>query len=707
MKDNSGVLSVTSSIISIESDKTTIENDSIGGNNNYLNNNIISKDISNNSSNENLFCNDSLRNELMYHYSNDQLMRYEVVQQFINKIVDAGTFSLNKIRRAMIEYIYNNSRSTIVGDEVGMYKPSGLDVYEMYTSNPIVFGCGSIRIPTGSHPLKSEKILYYHNLSCDYCRSNPSNNSDCYIHNMIKCIDYGWLPPIDHNRIEPLYEVNGNYKNVSLYNESTSKEILDMINNGVLIPCNPCSRVEGIVTPLGAVLKNSDKLRAKTLVGIDIVDQASLTEASSLLVAGGHNKVKVRITTDCAATGINRVTYSPPFSYPILEDGIKIVKRNCYLGKTDIGRYFLSFPLAFDIRHLFRIIFAGIMYMYARCCFGFTLCSYYCSTWSAEIRQWMIRLVGPCAHMVDDWLFVGDTESEVKEKVNLACAIIVAIGFIIAIEKNEFGQRLNYLGVLLDTVSMMCRIDPTQAKGMRIQLEIYIERIISNKVIDKGTVNSVCGKLNWFSEVLQSGRAHIKSWWDYHKHGSNLCSVTKNRLIADTEWWIGVLAKWENDLNANIEYPMWSSDEIMKNPRSIYICQSDASGTDGFGYLHGFYRNTSIKYVSKRWLNTMRPDDSNSHYEELYSLLDFMNSVDISKCILLWITDSQSAAYSVNKGNCKSVISFKNLKNILELCDNKQVYIVALWVPREYNRLADYLSHLSSYMNRDTVSGEL
>ena len=661
---------------------------------------------SNNSHDKYLICNQHLNKDILNYSSNDLFKRCEVVQYFILKIVESETFSLNNIKRAMIDYIYKSGNHSNYNDEIIMYKPSGLDVHEMYHGNPSVFGYGKVKIPTNTYPLKSEKILAYHIKSCDYCSSNPDNKS-CYIHQMINCIDYGWSPPIDCSRITPRYEVNGNYKKVDLYHDSTGREISDMINNGVLIPCNPYSKVDGIVTPLGAVLKNSDKLRAKTLVGIDIVDQESLTMASSLLVTNGHNKVKVRITTDCAATGINDATYSPPFSYPSLQDGIKIVKRNCYLGKTDIGRYFLSFPLAFDVRHLFRIIFAGIMYMYARCCFGFTLCPYYCSTWSAEIRRWMLKFVGPCAHMVDDWLFVGETDAHVRSLIEKACVIIMAIGFVIAMEKNEFGQQLNYLGVLLDTVSMTCRMDPTQAKGMRLQLEAYKERIINNKLIDKGTINSVCGKLNWFAEVLQSGRIHLKSWWNYHKHGVNLCSLGRNKLIADTEWWIGILARWENDKDACIEYPMWSSSEILSNPRSIYICQSDASGTDGFGYIHGYLRDNIDKFVSKRWQNGMRSLNTNSHEEELFALLDFVRTVDIGNCILVWITDSQSAAYSVNKGNCKTPESFSNLKSILELCDNKSIYVVALWVPREFNLLADYLSHLSSYLNRDTCTGEL
>ena len=133
---------------------------------------------------------------------------------------------------------------------------------------------------------------------------------------------------------------------------------------------------------------------------------------------------------------------------------------------------------------------------------------------------------------------------------------------------------------------------------------------------------------------------------------------------------------------------------------------SDASGTDGYGYFHGYYNASSMDYVSKRWAND-KDDICNSHTDELHSLVDFLETIIISNCILVWITDSQSAAYSINKGNCVNEMSFLKIKNILEICDLKHITIVAMWVPREHNLLADYLSHLSTYMNRDTVSGRL
>ena len=635
---------------------------------------------------------------------NDMEGRCKAIQEFIKCLVIRKTFCLNGIKRAMNKYIYSSTAPLSPGS-IPIYKPDGLDIYDLYYTNPEVFGYGTIKLPPSSYPLKVDRILEYHTSCCNLCQSPDNLSSDCYMVHLIRCVEFGWQPPVHVDKIFPLYSVAGNYPTVAQYPDNVAAEVQSMVDQKVLIPCS--DRIPGVINPLGAIIKNSDKLRALTLVGINIVDQPSLSSANHSLLSQGHPKVKVRITTDCSAPGTNRATFSPPFSYPSLQDGIKIIKRNSYLGKTDIGRYFHSFPLSFSIRHLFRIFFCGMLYMYACCCFGFTLCPYYCSTWSAEIRRWMLKHVGNCAHMVDDWLFVGMTYDETHHLLSLAANILTTVGFFLAVEKNEIGQQLNYLGVLLDTVSMTCRIDPIQAKGMRIQLEYYLDCIMRDRHLDKPTINSVCGKLNWFSELLQSGRIHIKHWWDYYRHGSQLCKTTKLRLITDTQWWLDILARWENSSDSTLEYPIWSADEILSQPHSIYICQSDASGTDGFGYFHGWYASSTLQYTSKRWKDIVHGADSSSHHDELYSLLDFLINVPLPPCILVWITDSQSAAYSVNKGNCNSQPSFLNLQYILRLCDQYHATIIALWVPRENNTFADYLSHLSSYLNRDTVHGSV
>ena len=73
--------------------------------------------------------------------------------------------------------------------------------------------------------------------------------------------------------------------------------------------------------------------------------------------------------------------------------------------------------------------------------------------------------------------------------------------------------------------------------------------------------------------------------------------------------------------------------------------------------------------------------------------------------ILVWLTDSLSAMWSVNKGRCKEEAGLIVLEDILTMCDNYKIQLIALWVPREENILCDYLSHLSVVMDRDEYSG--
>ena len=76
-------------------------------------------------------------------------------------------------------------------------------------------------------------------------------------------------------------------------------------------------------------------------------------------------------------------------------------------------------------------------------------------------------------------------------------------------------------------------------------------------------------------------------------------------------------------------------------------------------------------------------------------------------CKLIWVSDSLSAVFSLNNGRATEERCQQLIEEILELCDVLKVQVVGLWVPREENELADYLSHLSTMLNRDSVGGTL
>lgn len=635
------------------------------------------------------------------------------VQHFIQQMVTARTFSLAGIKRAMVNFIHASTTPSIAvvsTVSVGIPKPNGLHINEMFDAK--LFQHGTTPLPEDSYPLKPTVMWNHHRQLCPTC-SNISSwmDTSCYFKSMLLCITHGWHPPIELHRISPKYVTLGNYPTIDQFPESVAKEFSDMLSHGVVVPFNDFhSSPFSIINPLGAIIKNSDKIRAQTQVGITIKDQSSLSTASQSLISMGLPKIKSRIITDVTATGINGAAYSPPFRYPSFQDGLRLISKGCFMGKTDVGRYFHSFPLATLVRALFLLGLAGQLYSYARCFFGFTSCPYYASTWSAEFRQWILPLVPNTTHMMDDWLTAGDTLSAAEANIAIIENLFRSIGFYIADDKREFGQRLTFLGVLIDSNKMTMSFDPVQVTSVLSMLTNSLPSIRTFRHLPKATVEHICGKLNWYSEVVQSGRLHLRSWWSYLRFGTQLSSVLHARLVSDTLWWMDLLQQWASSTHGGVEYRILSASELLADPHSIYIIQSDASGTDGFGYYSGYYQDLELSYVSKPWAASRASwtaSQFSSHSDELEALADFLINCSISNCLLVWITDSQSAAFSVLKGSCHEPRGFDLLTTIFRICDQRHLQLMALWVPRDHNELADYLSHLASYLHRDSVAGSL
>jgi len=62
---------------------------------------------------------------------------------------------------------------------------------------------------------------------------------------------------------------------------------------------------------------------------------------------------------------------------------------------------------------------------------------------------------------MDDWFTVADTDTAITDKLTQLSNILIDCGFHMSIEKNESGQVLTFLGVLLDSRTMTMRIDKT------------------------------------------------------------------------------------------------------------------------------------------------------------------------------------------------------------------------------------------------------
>lgn len=207
--------------------------------------------------------------------------------------------------------------------------------------------------------------------------------------------------------------------------------------------------------------------------------------------------------------------------------------------------------------------------------------------------------------------------------------------------------------------------------------------------------------------MLQSGRLHTHSFWDFLRAGdeSRAPAADRERLLLDIAWWIRVLEDWEQGRGLGQEYRILSASALRNDPRSIYVNQSDASGEDGVGYLHGSLADTDLQYGSHAWGPEGPP--GSTHAMELRALRLCMaeDTISVRNCLLIWVTDPTSAALSVNKGTCSSPEGRQELEAILKACDGRGLEIVALWVPREDDIVADYLFYLAAILDRKEAKG--
>jgi hypothetical protein len=252
---------------------------------------------------------------------------------------------------------------------------------------------------------------------------------------------------------------------------------------------------------------------------------------------------------------------------------------------------------------------------------------------------------------------------------------------------------------------MTVRIERVTASASLEIVTRMLAELALNKLPSLGLLKHLAGKMIWYSEVLHGGPCHTQSLFILQVYYSRPSPSLLQHFQSDLEWWSQVLTTWTSGDSSSAEYPIINGHTLASDPSTITILRSDASGTDGFGYFSGSLTSTSFRYYSATWSSAVVY--STSHNAELQALLHYMAHTIPSGQLLLWVTDSLAAAWSLNKRRSHEEISLPLLQSVFERADALRVFLVALWVPREQNCLSDYLSHFAADCLRAECEGTL
>jgi hypothetical protein len=591
----------------------------------------------------------------------------------------------------------------------------------MVQAHPSVFRHGPNPLPAGSTPLRPEGWKACHIQHCVVCGPAGDIVESCYFHSMYCCLTHGWAPEVDVEAIQPPYVVHGNAKSAEAFSPSLQKALAKQVASGALVvvpvALGADPRFQGVVSPLGAILKSSDKAAAFAHTGVVIKDQDSLELANGALLTMGLAPIKVRGIMNLAASGVNGATKPAPFRNPTVDNALELVSPGCVMVKTDFEGFFPHFPFAICSQWLFLACFLGVLYRAARCVFGFALCPVYCCAFAAEVAAWLNKEF-PVSHYCDDFFATSDPSAatyalalaSAQYRLARMLSVFASVGLAVAADKTAIGQRLLVLGLMVDSVSMTVSCDPVSALAYAAELRLHIATLAGGRRLTSAVLARMGGKLTSYCQAAPAGLLRIRLVYAHLVAESSFSAAGMAGLIKDLEWWLVRLDDWAISKQRPDATPLLSPAALCADPAAVEVLVSDASGPDGYGGYAGPLGCANPAFFAVQWTDPAAQFTSSAQ-GELQGLAHHVASLRASPRpslkLLIWVTDSQAASGMVNKGTSRSHPCYALLCQLLDSAEALGVQVVSLWWPREEGAYADFLSHLAVSLNVSSVSGRL
>ena len=356
------------------------------------------------------------------------------------------------------------------------------------------------------------------------------------------------------------------------------------------------------------------------------------------------------------------------------------VKQGNFLAKVDLTDAYFTIPIFRGHRKYLRFRWGRKTFEFT--CLPFGLCA---SPWVFTkllriavtfLRRSGIRLV----IYLDDLLIVGATAEECSDAVDQAIHVLESLGFLINFKKSETTptQCIEYIGLITNSVSMsFCLTEKKISDIRRLCGESLRKGKCSLRQLAK-----IIGNLNWASYAVAFAQAHFRSLQatfisSSRAYNDNLDAVIPlcDDVSADLKWWI---------TSAN-----FSSGKPLLHSRPDMRLSSDAC-LSGWGAVC-----LDVKTGGPWSGSEVGRHINNLEILAAYKALECFASL-LSNCTVEIEIDNTTAVSYINKlGGCRSKDLCDVSLRIARFCEERKIFLTAIFVPGIDNVLADAESRRS------------
>lgn len=222
-----------------------------------------------------------------------------------------------------------------------------------------------------------------------------------------------------------------------------------------------------------------------------------------------------------------REQYQPLGSVQEAMDFIREYGRGCWLVKMDVEAAYKQVPVRPADWPLLGFTWKGKYYFEVTLPFGLRSSCRLWELYATALHYFIERHIGVdmVVHYIDDFLMVFRTKEEAESKLAATLRMCAALRIPMAEDKNELAQRLVFLGIILDTLTMTAALDPRKLEELVRDLSVWEAR-------DRATLKerqSLTGSLNWALQVVRAGRPFLQRLLREQKN------ISSRRLRAEVQ----------------------------------------------------------------------------------------------------------------------------------------------------------------------------
>ena len=354
--------------------------------------------------------------------------------------------------------------------------------------------------------------------------------------------------------------------------------------------------------------------------------------------------------------------------------------RNCFLSKSDIQSAFRIIPINPVDYPLLGFKWKG-HYYFDRCLpMGASSSCQIFESFSTAL-QWIIENYVPntkVIHVLDDFLFISETENDNRSALNIFLRICKDIGVPISMEKT-FGplQSLPFLGIQLDTVSMSSSLPADKIEKF---LNIITE-FQHSKSVTLHKLQSLTGMLNFACQVIEPGRAFSRRLYNLSIGLSKPYHHVKitQEVKDDLSVWESFLKSY-NGRTFFLDY-YWLNNSYL----NLY---TDAASTLGFGAV---FQN---KWLGGAWApQCLRLNITLLELYPIFLALELWGDHFQNKCIQL-NTDNMAVTFILNNFTSKDKHIMVLVRLLVLNCIKNNILIRSKHLPGVENIIPDMISRL-------------